>query len=215
MRVLSPCLSSATVASVSTWSPLVTSGAVPAADMMRYVTCTLCAVGVEPALLPWLGFWPFRGIGVPCWSIWCAGFLSRVVDFFDAAGSQLGQESDDGGRCNLEDKHDAAKKMLEVSLGCLVEFMSWFVCFFPDSGGSGSGASAGSFDGGSEDRCVKFDFLLGPSCNFTLLEFVCCGVCCIFYLLQGVFCKSQDELNIWDPAPSKKKHLLVVLVVIN
>ena len=95
--------------------------------------------------------------------------------------------------------------MLEVSLGYLVEFMSWFVCFFPDSGGSGSGASAGSFDGGSEDRCVKFDFLLGPLCNFTLLEFVCCGVCCIFYLLQGVFCKSQDELNIWDPAPSKKK----------
>ena len=89
-------------------------------------------------------------------------------------------------------------------MGYLVEFMSWFVCFFPDSGGSGSGASAGSFDGGSEDRCVKFDFLLGPLCNFTLLEFVCCGVCCIFYLLQGVFCKSQDELNIWDPAPSKK-----------
>ena len=26
-----------------------------------------------------------------------------------------------------------------------------------------------------------------------------------FYLLQGVFCKSQDELNIWDPAPSQKK----------
>ena len=92
-------------------------------------------------------------------------------------------------------------------MGCLVEFMSWFVCFFPDSGGSGSGASAGSFDGGSEDRCVKFDFLLGPLCNFTLLEFVCCGVCCIFYLLQGVFCKRQDELNIWDPAPSKKKRL--------
>jgi len=110
MRMLSPCLSSVTVASVSTWSPLVTSGAVPAADMMRYITCTLCAVGVEPALLPWLGFWPFRGTGVPCWSIWCAGFLSRVVDFFNAAGSQLGQESGDGGRCTLEDKHDAAKK---------------------------------------------------------------------------------------------------------
>jgi len=45
MRMLSPCLSSAMVASVSTWSPLVTSGAVPAPDMMRYVTCTLCAVG--------------------------------------------------------------------------------------------------------------------------------------------------------------------------
>ena len=52
MRFLSPCSSSAAVASVSAWSPsVVTSGVVSVADMIGYVSSTLCAGGVD-AFLP-------------------------------------------------------------------------------------------------------------------------------------------------------------------
>jgi len=56
MRFLSPCSSSAAVASVSAWSPsVVTSGVVSVADKIGYVTSTLCAGGVDAVLLPSLG----------------------------------------------------------------------------------------------------------------------------------------------------------------
>ncbi|KAG2571117.1 hypothetical protein PVAP13_7KG080929 [Panicum virgatum] len=48
--------------------------------------------------------------------------------------------------------------------------MSWFVCFFPDSGGSGSGASAGSFDGGSEDRCWAPHVIPSPISHLSSLS---------------------------------------------
>jgi hypothetical protein len=51
------CPSSTVLASASAWSPSVaTTNAIPAVNKMRYVTSTLCQIGMGVVLLPWLGF---------------------------------------------------------------------------------------------------------------------------------------------------------------
>jgi hypothetical protein len=56
MRVPAPYLSSVEMASVSAWSLLVVTSDVVATADLRYLLLILCAVGMGPVLLPWLGF---------------------------------------------------------------------------------------------------------------------------------------------------------------
>ena len=86
------------MASVSAWSPsVVTSGVIAAADS-RYLLLILCAVGMGPVLLPWLGF-VYQLAEKPGWGlvpIFFGGFVPlRVVSFSDESGLLAAFETPD------------------------------------------------------------------------------------------------------------------------
>jgi hypothetical protein len=89
LGVPAPYLSSAEMASASAWSPsVVTSGVIAVADS-RYLLLILCAVRMEPVLLPWLGF-VYQLAEKPGWCLvptFYGGFVPlRVVSLSGESG---------------------------------------------------------------------------------------------------------------------------------
>jgi hypothetical protein len=90
-------LSSAEMALVSAWSPSVVTFGVVADVDSRYLLLTLCAVGMGPNLLPWLGF-VYQLVEKPGWCLvpTFGGFVPlRIVSFSGESGLLVAFEAPD------------------------------------------------------------------------------------------------------------------------
>jgi hypothetical protein len=98
MRVPAPYMSSADMASVSVWSLLVVTFGVVATADLRYLLLILCAVGMGPVLLLWLGF-VYLLAEKPGWCLvptFFGGFVPlRVVSFSGESGLMAAFEAPD------------------------------------------------------------------------------------------------------------------------